>query len=263
MRLIITDQGGAWAAKYIKECINKNDTKNEKTVLGLPTGSSPIKMYESLVAMHKAKEVSFKNVVSFNMDEYVGLAKDHPQSYNHFMAHHFFNHIDIDKDNIHIPNGVAPDLERECADYEAAMAKYGKFDIFVGGAGEDGHLAFNEPYSSLSSRTRVKNLSISTIEANARMFKNKSEVPSEAITVGIDTIMAAKEVLILISGYKKARTLYALIEEGISSKFPISVLQLHPKAIIIADEEACAELRVKTYRYFKDIEDEFSGFLDK
>lgn len=261
MRLIITDKVGKWAAHYVAQRITKNNLKNKPTVLGLPTGSSPITMYQELVRMYQQKQLSFKNVTTFNMDEYVGLGADHPQSYHYFMAHNLFDHIDIDKRRAHVPNGVAEDLYEECRKYEELMQQAGHFDLFIGGAGEDGHLAFNEPYSSLTSRTRVKNLSVNTIEANSRMFNSKEEVPTEAITVGIDTIMEAKEVLVLVKGYKKASTLKALIEYGVSSRVPISILQMHPKAIVVADEEACSELRVKTYRYFKDIRDEFTDLF--
>lgn len=258
MRLIITNKIGLWAANYVKNTIDINESLNKNTVLGLPTGSTPLSMYKALIDMYKQAQISFKNVVTFNMDEYIGLALEHSQSYHYFMFNNFFNHIDINKNNIHIPNGMAKDLTKECLEYEEKIAKAKQIDLFIGGVGEDGHLAFNEPYSSLSSKTRDKDLQLSTIEANARFFKNKEEVPKRAITVGIDTIMAAKEVMVLISGYKKARILRYLLEEGISSKVPISILQMHPKAIIVADDEACADIKVKTYNYFKNMQDELS-----
>ena len=151
MRLIISDNLAILAAQYIKNRIVVNGSLSKKTVLGLPTGSTPLGMYKELVRMNKAGEVSFKDVVTFNMDEYVGLSPDHPKSYNYFMYQNLFNHIDIKKENIHIPNGTAPDLVKECENYEKAIAQHAPLDIFVGGAGEDGHLAFNEPYSSLTS----------------------------------------------------------------------------------------------------------------
>ncbi|KAL0263831.1 UNVERIFIED_CONTAM: hypothetical protein PYX00_011131 [Menopon gallinae] len=259
MRLIITNKVGLWAANYIKKIINSNNKINLPTVLGLPTGSTPLAMYETLIKMVQKKEVSFKDVITFNMDEYIGLAPDHPQSYHYFMFHNFFNHIDIDKKNVHIPNGNATDIAKECEEYENKIKEAKQIDLFVGGVGEDGHLAFNEPYSSLSSRTRDKDLQLSTIEANARFFNNKDEVPKKAITVGIDTIMAAKQVMILISGYKKAKILRYLLEEGISSKVPISILQMHPKSIIVADDDACSDIKVKTYKYFKNMQDEYTN----
>ncbi|MGV3278990.1 glucosamine-6-phosphate deaminase [Rickettsiales bacterium LUAb2] len=262
MRLIITDKVGLYAAKYIKNLININNQQKANTVLGLPTGSTPLTMYKALIKMYQQQQLSFKNVVTFNMDEYIGLAADHPQSYNYYMQQNFFNHVDIDKQNINIPNGIANDIKQECIDYEAKIVKAKKINLFVGGVGEDGHLAFNEPYSSLSSKTRDKDLDHSTILANARFFSNKKEVPTKAITVGIDTIMEAQEVMILISGYNKAKVLCYLLEGAISHVYPISILQMHPKAIIVADEEACSELKVKTYKYFQNMKDEYSNLIE-
>lgn len=263
MRLYISKNIGLWAATYVKNKIDNQNKNGYKTVLGLPTGSTPLDMYNNLIAMYKQKQVSFKNVITFNMDEYIGLPKDHPQSYNYYMYHNFFKHIDIQEYNINIPNGVAQDIKKECSDYEKKIQQSGKINLFIGGAGVDGHLAFNEPYSSLSSKTRDKDLTSSTIKSNARFFNNPNEVPTKAITVGIDTIMSAEEILILIAGSNKARVLQQLIEGGISHVNPISILQMHPKTIILADEEACDHLTVKTYRYFKNMQDELSNLIDE
>lgn len=260
MRLIITNNVGLWAARYVKHIINNNDNLSLPTVLGLPTGDTPIPMYDQLIKMYKNNTLSFKNVVTFNMDEYIGLDKGHPQSYHYFMFNNFFNHIDIEKHNINIPNGLAEDIKQECDNYEKKIQQAKKINLFIGGVGESGHLAFNEPYSSLTSKTRDKDLQLSTIESNAKFFNNKSEVPKKAITVGIDTIMSSEQIMILISGYKKAKILRYLLEEGISSKVPISITQMHPKALIVADEDACSDIKVKTYNYFKNMKDEFSDF---
>ena len=224
-----------WAANYVVSKINKaNPTAEKPFVLGLPTGSSPLGMYKALIQAYKDGKVSFKNVVTFNMDEYVGLPESHPESYHSFMFNNFFNHIDIDKNNIHILNGNAEDLEAECANYEKQIVDFGGIDLFLGGIGPDGHIAFNEPGSSLTSRTRVKSLTTDTIIANSRFFENDvNKVPKTALTVGVGTVLSAKEVLILCT---------------------ISALQMHQHGIIVCDEAAADELKVATYRYFKDIE---------
>lgn len=212
-------------------------------------------MYEQLVKACKEGRVSFKNVVTFNMDEYVGLPEDHPESYHSFMHRYLFDHIDISAANIHILNGNAPDLEAECAAYEAAIKSFGGIDLFLGGIGPDGHLAFNEPFSSLTSRTRVKTLTNDTRIANARFFGGDPEsVPLHALTVGVGTVMDAREVLILCNGHGKARALQAAIEGPVTQAWTVSALQMHPHAIIVCDEAATYELKVGTYRYFTQIE---------
>ena len=171
------------------------------------------------------------------------------------MWNNFFSHIDIKPENVNILNGNAPDLEKECEEYEARIAKAGGIDLFMGGVGPDGHIAFNEPGSSLTSLTRMKTLTQDTIIANSRFFDDDvNKVPKTALTVGVGTVMAARSVMIIVNGYKKARALQAAIEGGVSHMCTLSALQMHRKAIIIADDEACMELKVSTYRYFKDIE---------
>ncbi len=259
MRLIIQEnpaQVARWAAEYIIGRIRaKAQCSDAPFVLGLPTGSTPLETYKELVRRHKAGKVSFRNVVTFNMDEYVGLPEEHPESYHSFMRHNFFSHIDIRPENIHILNGNAPDLAQECADYEAAIEAAGGIDLFLGGVGEDGHIAFNEPFSSLSSRTRVKTLTPDTIAVNARFFGgDTSLVPTRALTVGVGTILAAREVVILATGHKKARAVRHGIEGSYNHQWTISALQTHPSGIVACDEAAADELRVATYRYFKNIE---------
>lgn len=259
MRLIIqpdSEQLAQWAANYIaSKIIKANPTPEKPFKLGLPTGSSPLGTYSALIKLCQKGTISFKNVITFNMDEYVGLPKDHPESYHSFMWNNFFNHIDIRPENVHILNGNAENLEAECQAYEDAIRNAGGIDLFLGGIGPDGHIAFNEPGSSLSSRTRVKRLTTDTIIANSRFFDNDvNKVPKFALTVGVGTVMDAKEVLILVNGHHKARALRHAVEGSITQMWTISAIQLHPKGIIVCDEAACAELKVGTYNYFLDIE---------
>ena len=189
------------------------------------------------------------------MDEYVGLPEEHPESYHSFMWNNFFNHIDIQKENVHILNGNAEDLEAECANYEKMIKEAGGVDLFMGGIGPDGHIAFNEPFTSLTSRTGVKTLTTDTIIANSRFFDNDiNQVPKTALTVGVGTVMDAKEVMIVCNGHNKARALQQAIEGAVNQMWTITALQMHPHGIIVCDEAACDELKVSTYKYFKDIE---------
>jgi glucosamine-6-phosphate deaminase len=199
--------------------------------------------------------VSFKNVVTFNMDEYVGLPEDHPQSYHYFMWQHLFSHVDIPPHNVNILNGNASDLELECNEYEEKIRRIGGIDLFLGGIGPDGHIAFNEPGSSLSSRTRIKTLTHDTRVANSRFFGgDPHKVPKTALTVGVATVMDAREVLIIINGMHKARALQKVVEEGVNHMWTVSMLQLHRHGMIVCDEDATMELKVATVKYFKDIE---------
>ncbi|MBF1379604.1 MAG: glucosamine-6-phosphate deaminase [Porphyromonas sp.] len=259
MRLIIKQDYQSisqWAADYVVARINAaKPTAERPFVLGLPTGSSPLGMYKALIEANKAGKVSFQNVVTFNMDEYIGLPEGHPESYHSFMWNNFFSHIDIKKEHVHILNGNAADPLKECADYEEAIKAAGGIDLFLGGIGPDGHIAFNEPGSSLSSRTRIKTLTTDTIIANSRFFEGDvNKVPKTAMTVGVGTVMDAREVLILVNGHSKARALQQAVEGAVNQMWTITALQLHPHGIIVADEAACAELKVGTYNYFKDIE---------
>ncbi|MBQ0136406.1 MAG: glucosamine-6-phosphate deaminase [Bacteroidales bacterium] len=259
MRVIIEkdyDLMSKWAANYVAKKINAFQPKESNPfVLGLPTGSSPLGMYRELIKLNQSGKVSFRNVVTFNMDEYVGLPEEHPESYHSFMWNNFFSHIDIKKENVNILNGNAADLEAECARYEEKIKNYGGIDLFLGGIGPDGHIAFNEPGSSLTSRTRKKELTTDTIIANSRFFDNDvNKVPKTALTVGVGTVMDAKEVLILVNGHNKARALLHVIEKPISHMWTVSALQMHQHGIIVCDDLACDELKVGTYRYFKDIE---------
>lgn len=259
MKIVIRNnstEGSLWAAHYIARKINEKAARtSEPFVLGLCTGSTPIGTYAELIRMVKAGEVSFKNVVSFNMDEYVGLPVDHPESYHSFMHTYLFDQIDEPAENIHILDGNAKDIEAECAAYEAAIVKAGGFDLFLGGVGEDGHIAFNEPFSSLSSRTRVVTLTQDTREVNARFFDGDfNKVPKQALTVGVATVLSSQEVVILAFGSKKARALKDAIEGPMSHYCTLSGLQNHPAGTIVCDEAAVGELKVSSYRYFKAVE---------
>lgn len=259
MRLIIEpdyEQMSRWAANYVVDKINSfKPTAEHPFVLGLPTGSSPVGMYRNLVEAYREGRVSFENVVTFNMDEYVGLPVEHPESYHSFMHSNLFDHINCPAENIHILNGNAPDLEEECRHYEEMIAEAGGIDLFIGGIGPDGHIAFNEPCSSLTSRTRVKTLTTDTIVANSRFFDNDvNKVPRSALTVGVGTVMDAREVLILVNGHNKTRALQAAVEGAVTQMWTISALQMHRHGIIVCDDAATDELKVGTYRYFKDIE---------
>ncbi|XP_053958732.1 glucosamine-6-phosphate isomerase isoform X2 [Anastrepha ludens] len=258
MRLVILDSAdsvGVWAAKYVMKRIQDfKPGPNKYFVLGLPTGSTPLGMYKKLIEFHKAGKVSFEYVKTFNMDEYVGIPRDHPESYHYFMWHHFFKHINIDPKNVHILDGNAQDLFAECQQFEGMIKEAGGIELFVGGIGPDGHIAFNEPGSSLVSRTRVKTLAQDTLEANARFFDNDiSKVPKQALTVGVGTVMDAKEVMILITGTHKAFALYKAIEEGVNHMWTVSAFQQHPNTLMLCDEDATLELRVKTVKYFKGL----------
>ena len=259
MRVIIQpgyDLVSKWAASYVAKKINEfGPTKTKPFVLGLPTGSSPLGMYKELIKLNQAKKVSFQNVVTFNMDEYVKIAEDHPESYHSFMWNNFFSHVDIVKENVNILDGNAKDLAAECERYEKKMKQTGGIELFIGGIGPDGHIAFNEPGSSLASRTRVKTLTQDTIIANSRFFGGDvNKVPKTALTVGVGTVMDAREVMIIVNGHNKARALWHAIEGAVNHLWTISALQLHPKGIIVCDEDATDELKHGTVKYFKDIE---------
>ncbi len=251
-------QVGAWAARHIVKRINDfNPTADRPFVLGLPTGSTPLSTYKVLIELHKAGEVSFENVVTFNMDEYVGIDPNHPESYRTFMHTNFFNHVDIKAENINLLDGQTDDIDGHCKAYEDKIKSYGKINLFMGGVGNDGHIAFNEPASSLSSRTRIKTLTEDTRIANSRFFGgDMTQVPKYALTIGVATLLDAEEVMILIQGHNKALALQAAIEGSVNHMWTVSALQLHTKAVMVADEAAQQELKVKTVKYFKELEAE-------
>ncbi|KAK4011747.1 glucosamine-6-phosphate isomerase isoform X2 [Daphnia magna] len=258
MRLVIQENSDLvtdWAARYVlKRVKDFNPGPDNFFVLGLPTGSTPLGMYRKLIEFHKQGRISFRYVKTFNMDEYVNLPREHPESYHYFMWNNFFKHIDILPENVHILDGNAADLQTECLAYEEKIKEAGGVHLFVGGIGPDGHIAFNEPGSSLVSRTRLKTLAQDTIIANARFFNNDlSKVPKQALTVGVGTVMDANEVMVLITGAHKALALYKAVEEGVNHMWTVSAIQQHPRALLICDEDATLELKVKTVKYFKDL----------
>ena len=261
MRLIILknrEEIGKWVAYHTATNILEfKPTEDKPFVLGLPTGSNPMETYKNLIQLHKEGIISFKNVVTFNMDEYLGLAPTHPQSYHYFMDEYFFNHVDIDRKNVNILDGLTTDMKKTCQEYEDKIKSYGGIKLFLGGVGEDGHIAFNEPGSSLESRTRDKELTQDTIIANSRFFDNDvTKVPKVALTVGVGTLLDAEEVVIMADSYKKANAIHEGIEGGVNHLWTITALQLHRRAVVVIDESASVELKVKTYNYFKDIEAE-------
>ncbi|HLR42813.1 MAG TPA: glucosamine-6-phosphate deaminase [Pseudogracilibacillus sp.] len=222
------------AADMIEDTLN---TK-ENPVLGLATGSTPERLYEILQKRCQDGKVSFKHATTFNLDEYIGLAGDDPNSYRQFMNEKLFNGIDIQKENTHIPNGVAEDPNKEAIDYEKELADAGKIDLQILGIGLNGHIGFNEPGSDVKSRTQVVDLAKSTIEANARFFDSMDEVPTEAITMGIGTIMEASKIILLVQGEKKAEILSKVLHGDVTSDVPASFLQMHKDVTIITDIDA-------------------------
>jgi len=260
MRLIIEKDPqsvAVWTSQYIAKLVKRHREQDPQRpfVLGLPTGSTPLETYRELIKLNKQGEISFRNIITFNMDEYVGLPEEHPESYHSFMWNNFFNHIDIQPENVNILNGNAPDLLQECRQYEEKIVAAGGIDLFLGGVGSDGHIAFNEPFSNLRSRTRLKTLINQTRIDNARFFDGKLEnVPRNALTVGIGTITDARQVLILAVGENKAHAVKMGIEGAYSHMWTISAIQVHPKAMVVCDEKAIKELSSRTVDYFRDIE---------
>ena len=212
-------------------------------VLGLATGSTPLLLYRSLIAM----DLDWSRVRTFNLDEYIGLAEDHPQSYHSFMHENLFRHVNIRPENVHIPDGNATDVPAFCAAYEQRIRDAGGIDLQILGIGTDGHIGFNEPTSSLASRTRIKTLTQQTRQDNARFFSNAAEVPSHVITMGIGTIMEARQVLMLAFGEKKARAIAEAVEGPITAMNPATILQMHPDARFCIDDAAASELKRASY----------------
>ena len=247
---------GAWVARYIVDRINTfAPTAERPFVLGLPTGGTPVPVYRELIRLHEESEISFKHVITFNMDEYCGLPEEHPESYHTFMHRELFNHVDIPAENINILNGNADDLEAECQRYEQKIKTLGGIELFMGGVGNDGHIAFNEPGSSLASRTRIKTLTEETRQANARFFDNDiDQVPRLALTVGVGTLLDAQEILVLATGANKAKAVQMAVEGSVNHMWTVSVMQMHPRSMMICDDPATLELKVRTLRYFQEIE---------
>jgi glucosamine-6-phosphate deaminase len=240
------EQMSKTAADIVVEVLNAKPN----AVLGMATGSTPLGLYQELVRLHKEEQLDFSHVTTFNLDEYVGLAPNHPQSYHYFMHEHFFKHVNIPPENINIPSGNTSNYPSFCAWYEQRIAECGGIDLQILGIGSDGHIAFNEPTSSLSSSTRLKTLSKQTIDDNARFFEDRDEVPIYAITMGVGTILEARKIVLLASGKGKAEAIARTIEGPMTSMITASALQLHRDTKVIIDEEAAAKLEMRDYYDF-------------
>ncbi len=216
--------------------------ENSNINLGLATGGTPKGLYDRLIQDHNEHGTSYKHVTSFNLDEYVGMKPQDPNSYHYYMADALFDHIDIDVSNTHVPNGLADHPEEECRRYDAMIQDHGGIDLQILGIGQNGHIGFNEPGTSFNSPTHIVTLEESTRKANARYFNSLDEVPTQAITMGIESIMKSKEILLLISGEAKAEAMYQLLNGEITEDFPASILKKHPCVTIIADQEALSKV---------------------
>jgi len=237
------EEVGQTAARIVARVINAKPN----AVLGLATGSTPLGLYRELIRMHREEGLDFSQVTTFNLDEYVGLPKQHPQSYHYFMHENLFKDINIPIQNIYIPSGTTDNYEAFCKWYERRIAECGGIDLQVLGIGTDGHIAFNEPSSSLGSRTRIKTLAKQTIEDNARFFASREQVPIYAITMGVGTILEAHKIVLLASGKAKAPAVAAAIEGPVTSMCTASALQLHRDATTIMDREAAGALKMLDY----------------
>ncbi len=226
------------AAKHVARLIRKKPD----CVIGFATGSTPLGLYKELIRMHREEGLDFSKITTFNLDEYVGLPPEHPQSYHYYMWENLFKHVNINPSNVHIPMGMADDIDAFCDWYEQKIKQAGGIDLQILGIGANGHIAFNEPGSSLGSRTRIKTLSEKTRRDNARFFNSIDEVPKYAITMGVGTIMEARSLLLLASGKSKAEAIRATVEGPIMAKYPATIVQLHRFATIIVDKEAASEL---------------------
>jgi len=246
MRVIIEKDKEAMAkrgAQFVANVVrNKPDA-----VLGLATGSTPLPLYQELIRMHQEEDLDFSRVTTFNLDEYYGLGPSHDQSYRYFMQENLFKGLNVLPSHINVPNGTAPDVQAACARYEEMIKQAGGIDIQVLGIGGDGHVAFNEPGSSLASRTRLVALDEQTIQDNSRFFHKPEDVPRFAITMGVGTVLEARQCLMLANGAKKAEVLAKAVEGPITSQITASALQLHPNTIVIVDEEAAGKLARKAF----------------
>ncbi|MCH8290868.1 glucosamine-6-phosphate deaminase [Candidatus Poribacteria bacterium] len=238
-------------SKEAGRMVRKALLKKPNLVLGLATGSTPIGLYNELVCMHKEEGLDFSQVVTFNLDEYVGIPASHPESYHTFMERHLFSKVNVPTSNTHIPQNTTRNLEKFCEWYEQQIREVGGIDLQILGIGVNGHIGFNEPSSSLGSRTRIKTLAPSTLKVHTRDFGGDLDtVPKMAITMGVGTIMEAKQCLLLASGKSKAQAIARCVEGPITAEVPASALQMHPKAVILIDEEAASQLkRIDYYKW--------------
>ncbi|NFN85833.1 glucosamine-6-phosphate deaminase [Clostridium sporogenes] len=244
MRIIVVDNYEEMSKKaaimVASQVILKPDS-----VLGLATGDTPIGMYREIINIYKNQNLNFSKVKTFNLDEYYGLSKDNDQSYYYFMMNNLFHHVNIDKDNINIPNGMMNDIEKECKEYESNIVKAGGIDLQILGIGVNGHIGFNEPGESFEAETHLVNLDKKTIESNSRFFSSKDEVPTRAISMGIKTILHSKKIILLACGQNKADAIFKTIKGKITPNVPASILQLHKDVVVIVDKEAASKLDLK------------------
>jgi glucosamine-6-phosphate deaminase len=250
---IIIKSTAADAQQEAANILRRQIQRKPDSVLGLATGSTPIPVYAALVKMHEHGELDFSRIVTFNLDEYVGLAPDHPCSYREFMRQHLFSKVNVAPKHIHFPDGLAKDIPAHCAEYEAAIARAGGIDLQLLGIGRDGHIGFNEPSSSLASRTRIKTLTPQTVKDNAKCFGSPDKVPRHVITMGVGTIMDARQCLLLATGEAKAEVVARMAEGPITANVPASILQMHVSCTLVVDELAAAKL--KRHEYYRWVYD--------
>jgi len=263
MEIIIKQDYGQICDEATK-IIHQAWKKKKNLVLGLPTGKTPLGVYERLIELHKKEEIDFSPVATFTLDEYLGLKENHPQSFAYYMEKNFFQHINSKKENIFRLHGTPTNIDDHCREYEEKIKSLGGIDIQVLGIGRNGHIGFNEPSSSLSSRTRVKTLTLETIETNSRFFEKKEAIPRFCLTMGIGTIMESKMIILLASGRDKSEAMHKSVEGPVTASVPASILQLHPQAKIIIDQEAASRLvRKEYYQWVYTNKERVHNFLDK
>jgi glucosamine-6-phosphate deaminase len=244
---VVIQRDAEAVATLVADAIGRLVSSKPDAVLGLATGSSPLGVYRELVRRHQDGSLSFARTTAFLLDEYIGLPPDHTESYRAFITRHFTGLIDIDPRNVHVPDGAAPDIDAACADYEQRIRAAGGVDIQLLGIGADGHLGFNEPTSSLASRTRVKTLTEQTRSDNNRFFGDLDEVPRHVVTQGIGTILDARHLVLIAIGAGKAAPIAQAVEGPVASMCPASAIQLHPRATVVIDEAAAADLTLVDY----------------
>lgn len=260
MRIIILEDAKA-AAMFAADQVIQQLTTKPDSVLGLATGSTPISLYAELIARFDSKQISFSKCKTYNLDEYLGLSSNHPQSYHQFMNHHLFNHVDFKLGATHLLDGMAEDPLAECESYEKDIEASGGIDLQLLGIGRNGHIGFNEPSSSLTSRTRIKTLTPDTVNANRRFFEPDEFQPHLAMTMGIGTIMEAQQILLLAFGDSKAQAVRDAIDGPVAARCPASILQMHPRATLVLDRAAASELT--DVAYYEYIEQENQRLLGK
>ncbi len=260
MEIVIKDNADTasrTAANYIAQLIRRKPN----AVLGLATGRTPLPLYRELIRMHQEEGLDFSGVTTFNLDEYVGLSPEHPASYNYFMRTNLFDYVNIPEEQVHLPDGLTSDIPAHCSEYEKKIEKAGGIDLQILGIGSDGHIGFNEPMSSLASRTRIKTLTRDTIKDNACFFSSVEEVPRHVITMGIGTILDSRTCLLLAFGENKAEALAGAVEGPLMAALPASSLQLHPVVKVFCDESAACQCRqTDYYRWVYDNKPQWQQF---